>query len=263
MTQPANSIKRAGSRFYVDPITGDKLPSVTSIQNALAKPALQFWAAKMVAQCAVEEFGTLAQMVGSGNADNAVDYLKRAPGRSSGKAAGLGSEIHDLADRIGKGEILDRVHPDHQGFVDQLHKFIEDFEVGFMESEATVWSDTHGFAGTLDAIVMIDGEAILLDYKTGASGIWPDVALQLNAYARADEILDKSGERRPLPKIDGAAALHLRPDSYELIPVRLGDDVFDVFQALITASSWVREISKTVLGNPVDPTQKENKNATE
>ena len=35
--------------------------------------------------------------------------------------------------------------------------------------------------------------------------------------------------------------------------VRLGDDVFDVFKALITADTWVREISKTVLGNPIDP----------
>jgi len=261
MTSPANSIKRAGSRFYVDPITGDKLPSVTSIQNALSKPALQFWAAKMVAQCAVEEFGAVSQMIIGGNPDNAIDYLKRAPGRSSGKAAGLGTEIHDLADRIGKGEVLERVHPDHQGFVDQLHKFIKDFDVSFLESEATVWSDTHGFAGTLDAIVLIDGEAIILDYKTGASGIWPDVGIQLNAYANADEILDKSGERRPLPKIDGAAALHLRPDSYELIPVRLGDDIFDVFQALTVASHWVRDLSKTVLGNPVDPTQKEKQNA--
>ena len=257
MTQPANSIKRGGSRFYVDPVTGDKLPSVTSVQNALAKPALQYWAAKMVAQCAVEEFGTLASMVGSGNPENAIDYLKRAPGRSSGKASTLGSEIHDLADRIGKGETLERVHPDHQGFIDQLHKFIDDFEVGFLESEATVWSDTYGFAGTLDAIVMIDNEAIILDYKTGASGIWPDVAIQLNAYAKADVILDRSGERRPLPKIDGAAALSLRPDSYELIPVRLGDDIFEVFQALQVASEWQREINKSVLGKPVDPNNKD------
>ena len=138
---------------------------------------------------------------------------------------------------------------------------IKDFDVSFLESEAAVWSDTHGFAGTLDAIILVDGEAIILDYKTGASGIWPDVGIQLNAYANADEILDKSGERRPLPKIDGAAALHLRPDSYELIPVRLGDDIFEVFQALTVASHWVRDLSKTVLGNPVDPTQKENQNA--
>jgi len=34
----------------------------------------------------------------------------------------------------------------------------------------------------------------------------------------------------------------------------VGDDVFDVFKSLITADTWVREISKTVLGKPIDPT---------
>ena len=148
MTQPANSIKRGGSRFYVDPVTGDKLPSVTSVQNALAKPALEYWAAKMVAQCAVEEFGTGLDD-GSGNPENAIDYLKRAPGRSSGKASTLGSEIHDLADRIGKAKPRTSTSrpPGIHRPAPQVHRRLR---VGFLESEATVWSDTYGFAGTLD-----------------------------------------------------------------------------------------------------------------
>ena len=256
MTSPVNSIKRGNSRFYVDPISEDKLPSVTSVLNALAKPALKFWAAKKTAEAAVEEFGTIAQMVGQGKTEGAIDYLKRAPQRSSGPASKLGSEVHDLCDRIAKGEDLKRVHPDHQAFVDNFQQWVKDFEVGFLESEITVWSDTHGYAGTLDAICMIDGEALILDWKTGASGVWADVALQLNAYANADCILDPDGTRRDLPQIDGAAVLHLRPEFADLYPVRLGDDVFDVFKSLLIADKWSREISKSVLGKPIDPSQK-------
>ena len=258
MTSPVNSIKRGNSRFYVDPLNDNlKLPSVTSVMNALAKPALKFWAAKKTAEAAVEEFGTVALMVGQGKTEGAIDYLKRAPQRSSGPASKLGSEVHDICDRIAKGEDIKRVHPDHQGFLDRFTKWIKDFEVGFMESEITVWSDTHGYAGTLDAICMIDGEVVILDWKTGASGVWPDVALQLNAYANADCILEPDGTRRDIPNIEAAAVLHLRPEAAQLYPVRLGEDVFDVFKALLVSDEWQREISKTVLGKPVTPKERE------
>ena len=258
MTDPAvRTFSKHGSRFYADDLTGTTAPSVTSITGCLPKKALQFWHAKMVAQCAVEEFGTVAQMVSTGNPSGAIDYLKGAPRRSSGQAAKTGSDVHELCERIGRGEDP-RVHPDLQGFIDQYRRFIGDFEVGFLEVEATAWSDTHTYAGTLDAIWLIDGEAIIGDIKTGASGIWPDVALQLCAYARADCLLAPNGERRPMPQIDAAAALHLRPDGYALTPIRIGDDVFDTFLALAQVASWEREVCKTVIGkSPVTPQEKE------
>ena len=101
---------------------------------------------------------------------------------------------------------------------------------------------------------MVGEEAVITDIKTGKSGAWPDVALQLSAYANADYLIDASGERRPLPQIDAAAVLTVRPDEYRLIPVRLGDDVFDTFKALIEVSKWEHDVSKTVIGKtPVDP----------
>ena len=208
----------------------------------------------MVAECAVEDFGVVADFVSKGNPSAAIDHLKRAPDRSSGKAAKTGTDVHGLWEQISRGEDPGRVHPDLQGFVDQYHRFIADFAPGFLEVEATAWSETHGYAGTLDFIAIIDGEAVICDIKTGKSGAWPDVALQLCAYARADFLIDAAGERRPLPQIDGAAVLTLRPDGYQLIPVRLGDDVFDTFKALIEVSKWEHEVSKTVLAKTaVDP----------
>ena len=254
MTSPVNSIKRGGSRFYVDPETGDKLPSVTSVIGTLAKPFLAPWNAKMVATAAADEFGTLAQMLSQGNREGAIDYFKGAARRSSAPASALGSEVHDLCDRIAKGEDIKHVHPEHQGHVDLFKQWISDFNVEFYETEITVWSDTHGFAGTLDAICRIEDEVVILDYKTGKS-VYSEVALQLNAYANADCILDPDGTRRDLPEIEAGAVLHLRADKAELIPVRLGDDIFDVFKNLIVASEWQRETHKTVLGQPITPTQ--------
>ena len=260
MTQPeVPTIKRGGSRFYVDPVTGDKVPSVTSIVGCLPKRALQFWRGKTVAECAVDDFGVVADFISKGNPSAAVDHLKRAPDRSSGQAAKTGSDVHNLCEQIAKGEDIGRVHPDLQGFVDQYVRFIHDFEPGFLEVEATAWSETYGYAGTLDFIAMVGDEAVIIDIKTGKSGAWPDVALQLSAYANADYLIDASGERRPLPQIDAAAVLTVRPDEYRLIPVRLGDDVFDTFKALIEVSKWEHDVSKTVVGKtPVAPIQTEN-----
>jgi len=269
MTQPkVKTISRgqgaARGRWYVDQATGDKLPSVTSITGQLPKPAIAFWRGKEVAKAAVEDFGTLADFITKGKPDAAIDHLKRAPDRSSGKAAELGSIIHDLVDRHNKGETLERVHPDHRPFVDQYERYIREFSPGVIESEVTVWSDTHGYAGTLDQVAMFDDEAVIIDVKTGASGVWPDTALQLAAYARADCIIDAEGERRPMPQIDGAAVLWLRPDKFELVPVRaLDDDVFEVFLALQKISSWSYEVSKTVLGPPLKPETSTDKEAAD
>ena len=202
----------------------------------------------MVAACAIEDFGVVADFISKGNPSAAIDHLKRAPDRSSGVAAKTGTDVHNLCEQIAKGEDVGRVHPDLQAFIDQYRRFIVDFEPGFLEVEATAWSETHGYAGTLDFIAMVGDEVVITDIKTGKSGAWPDVALQLSAYANADYLIDAAGERRPLPQIDAAAVLTVRPDEYRLIPVRLGDDVFDTFKALIEVSKWEHDVSKTVIG---------------
>ena len=255
MTQPeVKTIKRDGSRFYVDPVSGVKVPSVTSIVGCLPKRALQFWRGKMVAECAVEDFGVLADFVSKGNTSAAIDHLKRAPDRSSGVAAKTGSDVHGLCEQIAKGEHVCRVHPDLQAFVNQYRQFIVDFEPGYLEIEATAWSETYGYAGTLDFIATVGNEVVITDIKTGKSGAWPEVALQLSAYANADYLINAAGERRPLPQIDAAAVLTVRPDGYQLIPIRLGDDVFDTFKALIEVSKWEHDVGKTVIGKtPVTP----------
>mgnify|MGYP004401906807 FL=1 len=254
MADPANSIKRSGSRWYVDPVSQEKVPSVTSICGMLPKKALQYWRSKKVAESAVEDFGVVADLIARGNPTAAIDHLKRAPDRFSGEAASIGTDVHDLCERLSTDQDIGAVHPDLKGFVDSYRQFIVDFEPGFLEVEATAWSEEFGYAGTLDWIAVIDAEVVIGDIKTGASGAWPDVALQLQAYARADYLLDAQGERRPLPAIEAAAVLSLRPEGYKLYPVRLGDDVFDTFKALLEVFKWESETSKTVLGkSPVEP----------
>lgn len=251
MTTPAvRTVKRGGSRFYVHPETNAKVPGVTSIVGNLPKPFLRYWGQKIVAEEAVDSLGSITQLVVAGKRDAAIDMLKRAPQRSTGEAARLGSDVHGLVEQINRGEDIGQLHPDLKPWIDQYSNFLSDFKPEWVEVESTVWSDTHKYAGTLDGICRIDGDLLLWDLKTGKD-TYPEVGLQLAAYAHADYILTPDGEQRELPKVEYGAVLHLRPDKYVLKPVRIDADVFEVFKSLISVTDWVQEKSKTVLGAPL------------
>ena len=119
-----------GSRFYVDEASGERQPGVASIINVLAKPGLRYWFAKTVAEEAIESFSTVLDLVGRQRQDDAVDFLKRAPGRRSGKAAETGSIVHGLVEQLNRGEDLGLVHPYYEPFLVQYRTFLDDTEDG-------------------------------------------------------------------------------------------------------------------------------------
>ena len=54
-----------------------------------------------------------------------------------------------------------------------------------------------------------------------------------------------------LPGIECAWALHLRPDAYALIPVRIDDEVFEAFLCAMAVDDYVQRVGRGVLGKPV------------
>lgn len=257
MTVPkVNTIKRGDSRFYVSPETGAKAPGVTSILNMLPKGFLKFWASKSVAEFAVDNIPAVLDLMLKGHREAAVDMLKRAPDRDVGQAANTGTEVHDLFERMAGGEDITRVHPDYRPYVDHFKEFLEEFQPEFLFLEETVWSDEHNYAGSFDALARIRGELLWLDWKTTRSGVHEEVALQLTAYGHADFILRADGSRVPLPKADGAAVLHVRPEGWQLVPVRYDLDVFKVFLHLREIFHYERELKPTMLGLPIQASAK-------
>lgn len=251
MTTPkVSTIRRGGSRFYVEPETGEKVPGVTSVLNMLPKPFLRYWAAKVVAEEAVEDLGSLVSLVLRDPAA-AVDHLKRAPDRFTRKAADVGTEAHDLFERMAKGEPLGRVHPDLKVYVDHFDDFLQTVQPEYHFMEETVWSDEHSYAGSFDAFATIQGERVWLDNKTTRSGVHEEVGLQLAAYRFADHILREDGSRTPMPKADGGAVVHVRPEGWKVVPVRCDEAVFDAFLHLRKVFDYEGELKKTIVGRPV------------
>jgi hypothetical protein len=275
------TISRGGSRYYIHPESREKAVSVTSVVGMLPKPFLQYWAAKVVAETAVARIGSVVDMVIGGDHKGAVDFLKRAPGRDTGRAADMGNTVHELCEQVAKGQTVGRLHPEVAAYVNGFRGLCDALEPEFLHTESTVWNHALGVSGTFDWSAHIDagkldperrGERlhIIGDNKTTRSGVHAEVALQLAAYALPGNrvfVPAASGDwtEEPLPHVDGAMVFHLRPDAARAVPVAihaalphpfLEDDaeggplrvtLGEVFRALVLVHFWDRDLSTTVL----------------
>jgi hypothetical protein len=259
------TVHKGGGRFYFDTDTPEiKVPGVTSVIGMLAKPFLQHWAAKMTAELAVDSWDFVAKMA-ERDRDGAISYLSGAARRYTKTRADIGSEAHDLFERMIRGEHVGRVSLDMEPYRRHFAEFLDAVNPELVRAEDVAWSDTHGYAGSFDGMlrIWVDPETrkptpdrsgvpalVMGDWKTGKN-TYPEVALQMAAYAFADRIISPDGTSDPMPEFDGGAVLHITADQWAFKPVRIDRDVFEVFLSLRHIFDWDREISKTVLGKPL------------
>lgn len=184
------------------------------------------------------------------------------------------------------------VWPDHLGpHLTSFRAFLEDWHPEFLAAEATVFNRTQAYAGTLDAVIRIPaGELvtaleasgnpaatveqagiyawlrdlgpgspvdIVTDYKSGRE-IYPDVALQLSAYSRAEFVGHPDGVTElPMPAVQLGAVLHLTPKRYRLRLVRIDEPVWQSFLYAREVYRWTKEIAGTALLQDLTPAAKE------
>jgi hypothetical protein len=261
------TIQRSGGRFYFNEDFPDiKYPGVTSIVGMLPKPFLQYWSAGMVAELAVDSLDFIRQMA-ERDRDGAIGYLKGAATRYTKTRASVGSKAHDLFERMIRGEYVGRVHPDMVPYQRNFAAYLDAVQPELVRAEDVAWSDEHEYAGSFDGILRIrldengkpdpQGEPALVmaDWKT-SKATYPDVSLQMSAYAHADKIISPDGTETPMPAFDGAVVLHITEDQASFKPVRISNeggqaDVFEHFLSLRHTFEWVNRVSKTVLGDPI------------
>lgn len=228
-------------RYY--PWKQDKYVSVTTaISDGLPKPGLNRWFQKNIAHKAVREVDLIASLP----PDDAVDYLMKPEGGMNA-AAILGTSVHALAERISKGETVENFSIEQKPFVDAFLEFMIAYQPTFIETEATVFSRTYGYAGTMDTVVEIGGNRYVMDYKTGKS-VWPEAALQISAYRYAEFIGRPNGEEDEMPTCDGGLVLHLRPSGYEVLPVDTSLPVFETFLSTLDIFRWLKIDSESAIG---------------
>lgn len=144
------------TEHYID---GVWYPSVTTILGGRPKPWLDKWRAK---------WGTRAE-------------------RKTACANAIGTEFHWYAEHLAQGdEMIEPANRRLLGMLKQFDTWVVTSGIKIKESELHVVSKEHKYAGTFDAVGTLPRHRgpVLFDWKTSA-GIYPDMELQLAAYAQA------------------------------------------------------------------------------
>lgn len=147
-------------RYYK--VEGERFPSVTTVISILEKSGLALWRGR----------------IGNAEAD-----------RISKEAADHGTSIHALVERINRYDRGPFGEPDDR-IVQPYRDWFDDHVVAVLGAEKLVVSHRFQFAGTADAVVVLDddSDATVLDVKTSKTNLAQrEWELQLAAYALALE----------------------------------------------------------------------------
>ena len=261
----------------------DRFYSVTTLIGALDKPAIVYWAAEQTAISACQIAGSLPARIAEDGEEAVVKWLRDArfrPPKGIRSSAELGSAVHDAVETYALTGTRPEVDEEVLPFLDQFDAWAQQFSPVYEAAEAAVYNRTFGYAGTLDAICVIDGQRVLVDYKTTRkdvdgrgkpTGPYPEVALQLAAYRHAELLATftarrfeqfrrryyllsevEAAECEPMPKVDGAVVIHMTPNRCTAHPVRVDQSVFDAFLYAVECFRWQQDLSKRVIGAPLE-----------
>ena len=250
MTQPALAFQDPiRGRIYRHPITGREVPSVTTISAMLHRPALERWKLVTVARKGLE-----VGAAGGNSRRETVTKVCGEPERIAADAAAIGDEVHNAAEALAKGEpvvVSKRAAP----YVESWRAFMANHQVNILAVEQTVWNDTVGYAGTFDLLCELDGLVTLVDYKTSRA-LHEEIALQLVALAHGEHLVDPEGVIGPMPAVEQAVGVDLRPDGYLPRQVPLTSWAWEGFCGLRAAWAWVHQ-SPAALGQVLRPSHVE------
>jgi hypothetical protein len=265
----ADRIPRPSQGWYRVPDTGEKLRRVTTIltQGSSKGDALTIWAGNLVAETALDNLPQLvAASLTPARRQEMYDWLRRAPMRKKDERADIGSAVHRLIEARVLGQpVPDELadDPEMAPYISHFQRCVAEWRIEFEASEMVVGNITDGYAGTLDYLLRSPRIAAAFgvparttyvgDTKTGGEldvkGVYPEAALQMAAYRRAEVAWLRDGTRVPMPAVHGrGVVLHLRPEGYRLIPVDCGDQVYAAFRTIQAAADWATGLSKTVIG---------------
>jgi hypothetical protein len=214
-------------------ILGERYPSVTTILQVLAKPALIHWAAKTAAGLVLDDPITFS------TADAAAGgiYSQRD------KAGARGTSVHSVAESWAAGRPLEPkdVTASLQGYARAVKGFFEATQPVPILSEVILVSTTHGYAGRTDLIAHIGDEVALLDFKTGKA-VYAEAALQIKAYRVADKTYIDGALTDAEPTDAGYVVLLGEDGSWSL--QKQPDISIDVFLAAKQLWEWQQEKAK-------------------
>ncbi len=232
-------------------IDGRKADGVTTLLgDGLPKPALINWAANTTAAYAVDNWDELSDLPVS----ERLTTLQKCRYGVRDAAGRRGTDVHRLAEELVHGREV-KVPEELAGHVESYVKFLDEWKPRPLLVEASVGNRTWNYAGTLDLVAGLpDGTVAIWDVKTARSGIFPETALQMAAYANAELYLDADGDEKPMADLGITAgyAVHVRADGYDVRPVDIGPTAFKIFQHVMWLARQIKGPLKGLVGDAID-----------
>ena len=140
-----------------------------------------------------------------------MNGIKRAYKKRSVGAINVGRAVHEWCEqailwKLGNAEVPS-MPSDEQAAnaINAFRDWIKQNEVEWLAAEQRVYSRTHNYAGTVDAVARVNGEFTVIDFKT-STRIYEEYYLQVAAYSKCVE--DIYGE-----PVDAAYILRFDKDS--------------------------------------------------
>ena len=240
-------------RFYT--IEGQRLPSVTTILDIIAKPALGPWYAKEERRYFETAMLEVLSRPGARDPEyvlaavaQAVTGVKAAD-REKQKAAAIGTAVHagiewalrrHLGEDAGPAPHL----PEAAAWaVESWKDWARSVNLEPLAIERTVYCLACGYAGTLDLYARVKGVLTVLDWKSGKA-IYPEAFLQNLAYRHA-------ATRAGLPSTQGLIVRlpkHLDDPAWEVMPVPAALTLED-FLAALQLWRWQRAMNGQPTGD--------------
>jgi hypothetical protein len=234
-------------RFYT--IDGQRLPSVTTILDIIAKPALAPWYAKEERRYFETAMLEVLSRPGARDPEyvlaavaQAVTGVKAAD-REKQKAAAIGTAVHAgiewaLRRQLGEDAGLAPHLPEAAAWaVESWKDWARSVTLEPLAIERTVYCVACGYAGTLDLYARVKGVLTVLDWKSGKA-IYPEAFLQNLAYRHA-------ATRASLPSAQGLIVRlpkHLDDPAWEVMPVPATLTLED-FLAALRLWRWQRAMN--------------------
>jgi len=219
---------------------GQTYPGVTGILKVLDKSGpLMHWAARQTAEAFVATLDDIPKLLEQVGAEGVIKAMTSRSAWKNDEAKLLGTDVHDIADKINRGEPEPWMQETVRQRVDNYRKWLAPSGWNVKISEAYLVSPKGGYGGTLDILARDrDGRAVLADIKTG-KGDYRETVLQLAAYGMAELIQPVGADRAfPMPPVDRYVVLHVTANGVREIEVPIGDADRQAFYACMNLTEW-------------------------
>ena len=240
-------------RFYT--IEGQRLPSVTTVLDIIAKPALGPWYAKEERRYFETAMLEVLSRPGARDPEfvlaavaEAVSGVKAAD-REKQKAAAIGTAVHagiewELRRQLGEDAGPAPRLPEAAAWaVESWKDWARSVNLKPLAIERAVYCLECGYAGTLDLYARVKGVLTVLDWKSGKA-IYPEAFLQNLAYRHA-------ATRAGLPSTQGLIVRlpkQLNDPAWEVMPVPATLTLED-FLAALRLWRWQRAMNGQPTGD--------------